>query len=137
MYIFFLIKGKTWKMVTTKHCAFGTCRSDSRYNDRPHMEGVVFCRFPSKLKMRDKCLKWVKACRRLNFTIDNINKHTYFCSKHFVGGKSPTELKPDPIPATSSDYAVSKFYSTKVFKCILAICLRFDLVQMLLAEKDC
>ena len=47
-----------------------------------------------------KCKRWISACGREDFTVDRIKKWTYICSKHFVGGKGPTEEHPDPIPAT-------------------------------------
>ncbi|XP_045203140.2 uncharacterized protein LOC123556461 [Mercenaria mercenaria] len=42
-------------------------------------------------------MRWVQNCGRKYFTIANVNKETYICSMHFVGGKGQTEENPDPI----------------------------------------
>lgn len=94
----FLVKKSN--MVTTKHCCYGTCQSDSRYSDREHMKGVFFLPFPKPKKDLEKCKKWVHACRRAAFTTNSVTKDTYICSKHFVGGNGPTPENPHPIPAT-------------------------------------
>ncbi|KAM4716274.1 uncharacterized protein FYW61_018838 [Anableps anableps] len=95
-------------MVTTKHCCFGVCRSDSRYGDRDHMKGVFFIPFPKRKTNAEKCQRWIRACNREGFTVENVTKDTYMCSLHFVGGKGPTTEFPDPIPATSSSVKVEK-----------------------------
>ena len=96
-------------MVYKKHCCYGTCNSDSRYRDRPGMEGVFFINFPKPKTQLDKCMRWIKCCGRPHsqFNINRIKKMTFICSKHFVGGKGPTELHPDPIPATATMAEVS------------------------------
>ncbi|KAM9773113.1 lethal(3)malignant brain tumor-like protein 2 isoform 2-T2 [Syngnathus typhle] len=90
-------------MVTTKHCCFGFCRSDSRYAHRDHMRGVFFISFPKPRRNKEKCIRWVEACKRQGFTVENVSKHTYICSLHFVGRNGPTSENPDPIPATSEE----------------------------------
>ena len=92
-----------------KHCCFGTCTSDSRYQDRPEMEGVFFIPFPKPKSLPERCARWIKACSREGFCQDNVNKYTYICSKHFVGGQGPTKSDPDPISATASQSKVSLF----------------------------
>ncbi|XP_046560156.1 uncharacterized protein LOC124269189 [Haliotis rubra] len=53
------------------------------------------------------CTEPVRACSRDGFTTDKVNKYTYLCSKHFVGGNGPSFEHPDPIPATyTSDQVV-------------------------------
>ncbi|XP_046542771.1 uncharacterized protein LOC124253100 [Haliotis rubra] len=90
-----------------KHCAYGICRSDNRYGERPEMAGVHFILFPKFHKEPEKCARWVRACSRDGFTTDKVNKYTYLCSKHFVGGNGPSFEHPDPIPATyTSDQVV-------------------------------
>ena len=86
----------------TKHCCYGDCKSDSRYKDRPYrsMQGVTWTPFPKPKTKLEKCQRWVYACGRGDFTVDNVKKWTYICSKHFVGGKGPTAEHADPIPAT-------------------------------------
>lgn len=83
-----------------KHCCYGTCNNDSRYRHRENMEGVFFILFPKPLSRRQTCEKWIKACGRPDddFNCSKIKRSTYICSKHFVGGKGPTEKNPDPIP---------------------------------------
>ncbi|XP_041858672.1 uncharacterized protein LOC121650918 [Melanotaenia boesemani] len=95
-------------MVTTKHCCFGVCRSDSRYSDREHMKGVFFIPFPKPGREPEKCQRWVRACKREGFTEKNVTKDTYICSLHFLGGKGPTIDDPDPIPATTTSGQVEK-----------------------------
>ena len=92
----------------TRHCCYGMCNSDSRYADRDHMQGVTWIVFPKLHIDREKCQKWVAACGRDRFTTDSVNKWTYICSKHFVGGHGPTEANPDPVPATYTPAQVCK-----------------------------
>ena len=56
---------------------------------------------------RGKCERWLKACKRDNFGIDNVTKHTYTFSLHFTGGNGPTDEHPDHIDATASPAQVS------------------------------
>ncbi|KAM4574074.1 uncharacterized protein V3H82_008823 [Fundulus diaphanus] len=86
-------------MVTTKHCCYGVCRSDTRYGHRDHMKGVFFIPFPKPRSLAQKCQRWIRACNREDFTAQNVTKDTYICSLHFVGGKGPTAEFPDPITA--------------------------------------
>ncbi|XP_077996416.1 uncharacterized protein LOC144449712 [Glandiceps talaboti] len=95
-------------MVTTKHCCYGVCRSDSRYSDRDHMKDVFFIPFPKPTKDFEKCRRWTKSCRRDNFGPENVSKDTYICSLHFIGGSGPTDLNPDPIPAVFSPEQAEK-----------------------------
>ncbi|VDI15694.1 Hypothetical predicted protein [Mytilus galloprovincialis] len=90
------------KKGATKHCCYGTCNSDSRYTHKDYMEGVEFIRFPKPWRDREKCTRWINACRREGFTTERVKKDTYICSKHFVGEKGPTDADPDPIPATTT-----------------------------------
>ncbi|XP_071104215.1 uncharacterized protein [Haliotis cracherodii] len=92
-----------------KHCAYGICRSDNRYTDRPDMAGIHFILFPKFHKQPEKCARWVRACCREGFTTDKVNKYTYICSKHFIGGNGPSLEHPDPIPATYTFDQVVKF----------------------------
>jgi hypothetical protein len=68
------------------------------------MKDVFFIKFPCPSKRYpnrdvDKIARWVRACSREDFKVENITKDSYICSKHFVGGKGPTDEHPDPIPA--------------------------------------
>lgn len=89
-----------------KHCCYGNCNSDSRYVEkRPDTMGnVVFIPFPKPKTQRSKCERWVRLCGRKFFTVDNVRKETYICSKHFVGGNGPTDSHPDPLPAVSTEF---------------------------------
>ena len=53
--------------------------------------------------MMDKCKLWLKACSRKGFGIEKITKHTYICSKHFVGEAGPTAEHPHPLPAAGTE----------------------------------
>ena len=88
----------------TKTCAYGTCNSDQHYaGKREDMNEVRFIPFPKPKTKLDKCLRWIKSCGRQNFRPEQITKHTYVCTKHFVGGNGPTEEYPDPIPEGATD----------------------------------
>jgi len=95
------ISTKSERSEGNKHCCYGTCNTDTRYRDREDMDGVFFIPFPKPITRMETCEKWIKACGRTNedFNINSIKRSTYLCSKHFVGGKGPTEKNPDPIPA--------------------------------------
>lgn len=97
-----------------KHCCYGTCNSDSRYADRPHMNGVFFIPFPKPKTNLEKCKIWIKNCGRKDFGIDRISRNTYVCSKHFVGEKGPTNDHPHPVPAAASD--LERRIATKVVR---------------------
>uniref|UniRef100_A0A3Q2PLK0 THAP-type domain-containing protein n=1 Tax=Fundulus heteroclitus TaxID=8078 RepID=A0A3Q2PLK0_FUNHE len=94
-----------------KHCCYGTCNSDSRYADRPHMKDVFFINFPKFKTAKKKCVRWVHLFGRPSqqFNPEKVTKFTYICSKHFVGRKGPTEENPDPFPATSCSKQVRFF----------------------------
>ena len=65
------------------------------------MKGVFFIPFPKPFSRLEICKRWIKACGRpsVDLNIKTINRSTYVCSKHFVGGKGPTPENPDPLPA--------------------------------------
>ena len=69
----------TFKMV--KRCAWGTCKSDSRYPER--IEGVHFIPFPKPKVNYEKCLLWIKLCGRPHSQLNpsTVTKHTPICSK--------------------------------------------------------
>ena len=90
-----------------KHCCWGVCKSDSRYADREYMTGVTWFPFPKPFSQPEKCQRWVTLCGRKNFTVANVNKATYICSKHFVSG-GPTVEHPDPLPAAGTAIDVER-----------------------------
>ena len=62
-----------------KHCAWGKCKSDSRYPEK--YPGVTFIPFvkPGKYGYyREKCLRWIKACGRhyADLNVDKKGKYT-------------------------------------------------------------
>jgi hypothetical protein len=94
-------------MVGTKHCAWGTCTSDSRHQESDDLKDVFFIPFVKPHIDLDKCKRWINACHRELFTVEKVKKWTYICSKHFVGGYGPTPENPDPLRATMTDKQVS------------------------------
>ncbi|XP_042566525.1 zinc finger MYM-type protein 4 isoform X3 [Clupea harengus] len=81
-----------------KRCAYGTCKSDTRYPERLE-GGVVFIAFPKPKTQEERCRLWIKQCGpQSQLNISKINKHTYVCSKHFVNGQ-PTPEYPNPVLA--------------------------------------
>ncbi|XP_065677354.1 uncharacterized protein LOC136092745 [Hydra vulgaris] len=90
---------------STKHRYWGVCHSDSRYPDKLPAE-TFFLRFPKPGKIKEwmpnsekekqniqteLCKKWIHACGRKSFNINNIKKDTYICSLHFFESKGPTQ----------------------------------------------
>ncbi|CAC5425156.1 unnamed protein product [Mytilus coruscus] len=85
-----------------KRCTWGKCNSASRYNrDRDYMQKVTFLPIPKPVTRLSETKVWVKVCGRKNFTIKDVNKHSYVCSKHFVEGR-PTSSYPYPVSALST-----------------------------------
>lgn len=64
-----------------KHCAYGLCKSDSRYPDRN--PDVRFIPFPKPKTRMEECKMWIKACARPcnQLNPDLVRKGTYVCSK--------------------------------------------------------
>ena len=92
-----------------KRCAYGTCKSDSRYPERLENkeEGFVvkFHCFPSEKKQKIRRQAWIRACCRGDGFV--CKKDSYICGIHFIGGHGPTDDNPNPIPATASTEKVS------------------------------
>ena len=87
-----------------KHCSYALCNSDSRRKDNP--DNVYFIKFPNPHTCKEQCQRWINACGRSDFSASDIKRWTYICSKHFVGGRGPTEDHPDPISATPKNALV-------------------------------
>ena len=66
------------------------------------MNGVKFFPFPKPKSKLERCKAWIKACGRKNFTINNVTRNTYVCSKHFHNGQ-PSDCYPDPFSADLSE----------------------------------
>ena len=102
------------QMVATKHCAWGTCKNDSRYphllNKNRNGDPVRFIRFPPAKRWKslaEKRQRWIVACHRGDFL---CSKDSYICSLHFVGENGPTPEHPDPISAVASEEKVRCVY---------------------------
>ena len=65
-----------------KRCAYGTCKSDTRYPQSLE-GGVVFFAFPKPKTQEERCRVWIKQCGRPHDQLNpsKINKNTYVCSK--------------------------------------------------------
>ncbi|XP_051795782.1 uncharacterized protein LOC110964897 isoform X2 [Acanthochromis polyacanthus] len=85
-----------------KRCAYGTCKSDTRYPQSLE-GGVDFFPFPKPKTQEERCRVWIEQCGRPHDQLNpsKINKNTYVCSKHFVDGRPTTEF-PNPVAALSS-----------------------------------
>ncbi|XP_067655189.1 uncharacterized protein [Haliotis asinina] len=78
-----------------KTCGYGDCKSDSR---KENLDNVTFISFPRDTgKNHEKCLRWIKLSGRVDLTPERVNRYTFVCSKHFVGGNGPTDEHPDPV----------------------------------------
>ena len=107
---------ETWKVDLLKkqkgstrkyRCSWGLCNSDARYySKREDMKDIFFLAFPAKVRHKERCLEWIKACNRPDsqLNIETLRDYDYICSKHFVGGNGPTEENPDPL--TAETYSV-------------------------------
>lgn len=58
---------------------------------------------PLYLKEFLPCQRWVNACSRENFTVENVDYNTYICAVHWPGGKGPTDKFPGPLKANLSN----------------------------------
>jgi hypothetical protein len=91
-----------------KRCAWGTCKSDSRYPERLKKDNgtsVSFHSFPSEKKSKERRQIWINACCRGDKFV--CRKDSYICGFHFIGQNGPTADYPDPIPATADGNKVS------------------------------
>ncbi|XP_051795783.1 uncharacterized protein LOC110964897 isoform X3 [Acanthochromis polyacanthus] len=65
-----------------KRCAYGTCKSDTRYPQSLE-GGVDFFPFPKPKTQEERCRVWIEQCGRPHDQLNpsKINKNTYVCSK--------------------------------------------------------
>lgn len=91
-------------MVTTKRCAYGTCKNDSRYPQRwernSRGDSIQFYHFPGEKRQKERRQQWIVACHRGDSFV--CTKDSYVCSLHFVGEQGPTKEYPNPVSAISS-----------------------------------
>ena len=97
--------------MTTKHCCYGTCRSDSRYVHAEHMKDVFYS-IPEAVLSR-MLTRGIQHCQG--------EKDTYICSLLFVGGKGPTADHPDPIPATATDKWIQQQLADFIYQQHIAV----------------
>ena len=108
-------------MVSTKHCCWGECRSDPRYPEKLHkaLKEMVadgkkaFIPFPKPSQGKEKCQRWINACSREKFTLENITRNTYICALHWPGEKGPTPEHPDPLKANLTPKQIAKSSAPK------------------------
>ena len=108
-------------MVSTKHCCWGECKTDSRYLDKwpkslKEMEKSgkkVFIPFPKPSQGIEKCKRWIVSCSRQFFTEKSITRNTYICALHWLGEKGPTVEFPDPLKANFTPAQAHRVSSKK------------------------
>ena len=71
---------------------------------------MTFMPFPKPNKYPHIAKRWVHLCARSNFTIKNITRNTYICSKHFPDG-SVLNVKANP---TLEPFNARKQFKKKV-----------------------
>ena len=94
-------------MVSTKHCCWGECKTDSRFPEEwpkslkelQESGKKVFIPFPKPSQDIAKCKRWLVACSREFFTEKSISRNTYICALHWPEEKGPTAEFPDPLKA--------------------------------------
>ena len=113
------------KTVSTKHCCWGDCKTDSRPKKWPKsLKEVeesgrkVFIPFPKPSQDIEKCRRWIVACSQQFFTDNNITRNTYICALHWPGKKGPAKEFPDPLKANFSPAQASHGSVKKESVCI-------------------
>ena len=109
-------------MVSTKHCCWGECKTDSRYPERwpkslkdlQESGKKVFIPFPKPSQDIVKCRRWIAACSRQFFTEKSISRnYTYICALHWPGEKGPTVDSPHPLKANFTQAQVKRASAPK------------------------
>ena len=108
-------------MVSTKHCCWGECKTDSRYPDKwskslrelQESGKKVFIPFPKPSQDITKCKRWLLACSRKFFMEKNITRNTYVCALHWPGEKGPMAEFPDPLKANLTPAQASRACAPK------------------------
>ena len=92
-----------------KRCAWGTCKTNSRYPERLIKDGKVinFHLFPSEKKFKERRELWIRSCSRSDDF--KCTKHTYIFSLHFVGENGPTDIDPYPVPGFQLQLVEKRF----------------------------
>ena len=114
-------------MVTTKRCAYGTCKNDSRnpksWIRNAKADPIKFFHFPGEVRESERRKKWIMACHRGDPFV--CTKDSYICSLHFVCGNGPTLEDPDPICAVAS----KKKSRLTCFTVLFSGCLNFNFIS--------
>ena len=103
-------------MVSTKHCCWGRCNSDSRYPDKlakslKEMDKSgqkIYIPFFKPSQNLERCQRYINACSRENFTTKSITRNSYICALHWPGEKGQTEEYPDPLKANFNTKLIKK-----------------------------
>ena len=91
-------------MVNTKHCCWGKCTIDSRYQEKlpKSLQEMLasgqkaFIPSPKPSQGIEKCQRWITACSRNYFDVSKITRKAYICAVYWPGGRGPTLQHPDP-----------------------------------------
>ena len=77
---------------------------------------VRFIHFPGKKRNEAAARLWINACCRPGnqLSLENLSYHHFIYSLHWVGEDGPTELNPNPIPATITE--VTRYKQEAAFR---------------------
>ena len=73
----------------------------------------VFLPFPKPSQGLEKCQRWIAACSRENFTIENITRNTYVCPLHWPGEQGPTPEHSDQLKVNFTCREIGKASAPK------------------------
>ena len=76
----------------TKSCAWGICGNTD--NKNPTLRFISFVKPYGTLGDHARAARWVYLCGRKNFSLENINQHSYICARHFPNHHNPKDLNP-------------------------------------------
>ena len=98
----------------TKTCSWGNCINTDHKN--PTLRFISFVKPYGTLGDHARAARWVYLCGRKNFSLENINQHSYICARHFPNYHDPKELNPHSnknLEPYSSRKVQPKFVQTK------------------------
>ena len=84
-----------------KRCAWGTCKTNSRYPERLIKDGKVinFHLFPSEKKFKERRELWIRSCNRAD---------DFKCTKD-SRKNGPTDIDPNPVPGFQLQLVEKRF----------------------------
>ena len=98
----------------TKTCSWGLCVNTDHKN--PTLRFISFVKPYGTLGDHARAARWVYLCGRKNFTLENINQHSYICARHFPNYHDAKEFNPHSnknLEPYSSRFVQPKFVETK------------------------